>query len=692
MNHKRSFPYSAIRAQRLNLLVAIILIVALLLPLVAIAPAQASSPVQNVQPILLQMAVEQPEAMVSVIVQKAVKDGRVEDLVTRQGGTVIRELSIINAFATKLPASAVPELARADGVRWVSLDAPVQQSQSADTHVFTTWATKAGARGSTCRNPAKMHDSAFGNNGTYGLCNSDDSYFTGFQAEVTPGQSITKVEVVLYAYAALPLSWSDVIELSLWQAGRVVSDYPQVSPSLFADRVGASNAGPVFIDVTDSRTSWLWSDFESLELEVDQYRFDASHNLNYDAIGLRVTSTPGTDTAGDTGGDTSPLAAKDPSSLDNFYNQVIRSSDLWNTDSQLQGKGVAVAVVDSGVYRTRDLGKRVRASINFNAGYHNSVDRYGHGTFVAGIIAGSGWQSGNKYIGVAPRADVLNVRVSDDEGMATESDVVNGLQWVLDNKDQYNIRVVNLSLNSSVAQSYHTSPLDAACEILWFNGIVVVAAAGNNGTNTLFPPGNDPFVITVGATDDAATLSTSDDEVASFSAYGTTESGFAKPDLVAPGKNIIGLLPESDKLSIGLAHSSNRVDKTYFKMSGTSVSAPMVSGAVALLLQDEPNLNPDQVKYRLMATANKDWPGYDAARAGAGYLDIYAAVYDTTTQTANTGTQASDFLSTGNPPVDQLWGSAQWGSAQWGSAQWGSAQWGSAQWGSAQWGSDYWGP
>ena len=125
-------------------------------------------------------------------------------------------------------------------------------------------------------------------------------------------------------------------------------------------------------------------------------------------------------------------------------------------------------------------------------------------------------------------------------------------------------------------------------------------------------------------------------------------------------------------------------------MSGTSMSAPVVSGAAALLLQDEPNLNPDQVKYRLTATANKSWPGYDAARAGAGYLDIYAAVNGTTTETANTGIAASNMLTTGSDPIN--WGSVQWGSVQWGSVQWGSVQWGSVQWGSVQWGSDYWGP
>jgi serine protease AprX len=187
------------------------------------------------------------------------------------------------------------------------------------------------------------------------------------------------------------------------------------------------------------------------------------------------------------------------------------------------------------------------------------------------------------------------------------------------------------------------------------------------------------------------TANINDDVMASFSAYGTTEDGFAKPDIVAPGRNILSLLAGTSS-GIYTGHPENRVDNYIFRMSGTSMSAPMVTGAAALLLQDQPTLNPDQVKYRLMATADKTWAGYNATKAGSGTLDAYAAVKGKTTQTANTGTLVSHLLTTGSMPVDQLWGTAQWGSAQWGSAQWGSAQWGSAQWGSAQWGSDYWGP
>jgi serine protease AprX len=558
---------------------------------------------------------------------------------------------------------------------------------------FVTWATAVGTvtpMGFT--NGAVIYDSALGPNGTFGYGNKVKGAFGGFTAEVTPGNRISKVELVLKAY--ISKATTKTIKYQTYINGTKVGEVLP-SASIFSSAVGAANANQFDLDITGSRT-WQWTDFDNnLQVLIDQSQLGSGEIMYYDAIGLRVTSTPGAAIPGDTSGDSSALATLVTNQQVNVYNQVIRSSELWNTAAKLQGKGVTVAVVDSGVYKTKDLGKRVRVNANFNNSYHDATDRFGHGTFVAGIIAGSGSQSGNKYMGVAPRADLLNVRVSDDQGMSYESDVVAALQWVYENKAKYNIRVVNLSLNSSVEQSYHTSPLDAACEILWFNGIVVVASAGNNGTATLFPPANDPFVITVGATDDKGTLSTADDTIATFSASGVTESGFAKPDLVSPGRLVIGLLPENDKLRIGQDHPSNRVDTTYFKMSGTSVSAPMVSGAIALLLQDEPNLTPDQVKYRLMATANKNWSGYNVTTSGAGYLDIYSAVYGTTTQSANTGLLPSLLLATGENAVDFAsvgWNSVGWNSVGWNSVGWNSVGWNSVGWNSVGWNSDYWGP
>ena len=351
---------------------------------------------------------------------------------------------------------------------------------------------------------------------------------------------------------------------------------------------------------------------------------------------------------------------------------------------------MTVAVVDSGVVKNKDISLRLSKSVNFNKAYHDSADRYGHGTFVASVIGGNGKHSYGQYIGIAPKTNLVNLRVSDDEGAAEESDVINALQWALENKSRYNIRVVNLSLNSSMPQSYHTSPLDAAVEILWFNGIVVVVSAGNNGSADLYPPANDPFVITVGAANDMGTADLSDDILAPFSAYGLTENGVNKPELVAPGANIVAYLSGNYHLTLANQHPANRVNENYFRMSGTSFAAPIVSGAVALLLQSQPSLTPDQVKYRLMATANKAWPGYDPVKAGSGYLDIYAAVHSGTLENADTGIDASQLLWTGSQPT--TWDSVSWNSVSWNSVSWNSVSWNSVSWNSVSWNSDYWEP
>ena len=383
----------------------------------------------------------------------------------------------------------------------------------------------------------------------------------------------------------------------------------------------------------------------------------------------------------------------------NTYNNAINADQVWNHYPYLQGNGIGVAVVDSGVNPNGDLYtsmgvNRQIANVRYNTDYNQSTtDGFGHGTYVASVIGGDGSDSNGQYIGVAPMAKIINVKVSNDDGSSTIKNVVAGLQWILHNKIKYKIRVVNLSLNSAVPESYNTSPLDAAVEILWFNGIVVVASAGNQGSGSIYPPANDPFVITVGAANDQGTATVSDDVVASFSAYGNDETGAVKPDLVAPGTNVVARMVN---MNMGLAgsHPANIIPGgQYFRMSGTSVAAPMVSGAVALLLQDEPNLTPDQVKYRLMATANRDWPGYDAASAGAGFLDVSAAVKGTTTQNSNTGLQVSNLLTTGSDRVNSSvsWNSVSWNSVSWNSVSWNSVSWNSVSWNSVSWNSDYWG-
>src|SRR5687768_7903594 len=398
-----------------------ILLLALLMPFFGAAPPAARThAAPQAHPALLEIAAQRPDSAVGVIVQKAARNNSPESLVVRLGGVVTQHLSIINAFAATLPASAVTEVATSGDVRWVSLDAPTVET---------------------------------------------------------------------------------------------------VAPC--------------------------------------------------------------------------PAPCIDVANLTGLYPRTTGADRLWNTAPYLQGQGIGVAVVDSGISLTSaDLrvgngsnNSRVVAQVRFTSagGGGNMADQNGHGTHVAGIIGGNGAASGGTHLGIAPKVNLINVKVSDRDGRGLASDVVAGLQWILENKQRYNIRVVNISLNSSVAESYHTSPLNAACEILWFNGIVVVVSAGNSGATSLFPPANDPFVITVGAADERGTDSVSDDVTTAFSAYGQTTEGFSKPDLVAPGRGIVSLLASGGS-TLAQAHPEGLVSgfpgsDAYFRMSGTSVAAPMVAGA-----------------------------------------------------------------------------------------------------------------
>jgi len=382
---------------------------------------------------------------------------------------------------------------------------------------------------------------------------------------------------------------------------------------------------------------------------------------------------------------------------ENYFLDTLNVQPVW--ESGLLGQGVTVAVIDSGVNPEKDLqvnpnkakpDSRVIEQVTFNSNAGHANDATGHGTHVAGIIGGSGYRSDGLYAGIAPQVNIISLKICDENGMAFESDAIAAMQWVLENKDKFNIRVVNMSVNSTQESSYHSSPLNAAAEILWFNGVVVVASVGNKGAGSGYntanaAPANDPFIITVGATDDHNSPDYADDTLASFSSHGTTLDGFNKPELVAPGTDIISILgPEN-----WIPEHPDRVimNGEYFRLSGTSMSAPMVSGAAALLLQDEPGLTPDQVKFRLMSSAR-------SFGGGSTYLDIYAAVNDISLDSANTGVLASQLLWSGDEPVSWesvAWNSVAWNSVAWNSVAWNSVAWNSVAWNSVAWNSVFWG-
>ena len=357
----------------------------------------------------------------------------------------------------------------------------------------------------------------------------------------------------------------------------------------------------------------------------------------------------------------------DPAALATAFDQSTRTTMVWTDNrSPTTGDGVAVAVIDTGIagdlpdfqVSSTDTTSRVIASAVTNPDATTATDLYGHGTHVAGLVGGNSRNlaladpSYNRYIGTAPNANLVSIKASDDHGNSSLVDVIAGLQFAVDHKADYGIRVVNLSLTSSVAQSYRVDPLDAAVEAAWFHGLVVVAAAGNDGTApdaVSHAPGNDPFAITVGAVDDHGTKNTLDDTLAPWSSRGVTQDGFAKPDIVAPGAHIAApLAPGSDFPGLCAACVT---DGRYFQVSGTSMAAPIVAGIAADIIAAHPTWTPNEVKGALTyagRTADATGPQSPTVRQTSdGQREVaadLAAGASWTARQANQGLVPSDLI------------------------------------------------
>jgi serine protease AprX len=404
----------------------------------------------------------------------------------------------------------------------------------------------------------------------------------------------------------------------------------------------------------------------------------------------------------------------------------------------LDGTGIGIAIIDSGVYSHPDLASRVVYRQNFTGG-GVQYDDYGHGTHVAGIAAGNGKVSNGpgsfrSLRGIASNANILDLRVLDKNGMSSDSVIIAAIQQAVQLKSKYNVRVINLSLGRPIYESCNRDPLCKAVEAAWKAGIVVVTAAGNLGRNgyaTVLSPGNSPRAITVGCMKTFQTYPKGDDLIASYSSKGPTYIDLTvKPDVVAPGNLVVSLLAPGSTLQsmypgnvIAPSYYSTSTSPAaggYFRLSGTSMATPVVTGAVALMLQKNPSLTPDTVKARLMKTAAKNFPmasvavdpttgqaypsTYDIFTIGSGYLDVVAALANTDvaqSSAASPSVAYNLFTKTASLQSNSstIWGSnAVWGDGTvWGtstlvngtSAVWGSnAVWGdSGNWGTnAVWG------
>ncbi len=384
---------------------------------------------------------------------------------------------------------------------------------------------------------------------------------------------------------------------------------------------------------------------------------------------------------------------------------------LWplTTSTGLLGAPVpptpGIAIVDSGVDAAReDFGGRVTNVDLYTGTAQNAAgDGRGHGTFVASIAAGQA----AGYTGMAPSAPIVSLDVVDDSGHGSVSDLLAACDWLLANKDRYGIRVANFSIYAASPATIRFDPLNRAVEKLWLSGLVVVAAAGNYGSaagpsGIPYAPANDPFVITVGAADISGSVSTNDDFTAPWSAWGYTPDGFAKPDLSAPGRYMVGAVPATATMTT--EHPERVVAPGYMQISGTSFSAPVVSGAAAELLALHPSWTPDQVKGALMLRAK---PMGAAVPRSSGVGEVYLPESNTLTLPPNPNLSLRKFV-VADPAggtmfdaeawsaaaaADPLWDAGTWEPGTWEPGTWEpSATWDTASWISGTWEPGTWEP
>jgi serine protease AprX len=421
-------------------------------------------------------------------------------------------------------------------------------------------------------------------------------------------------------------------------------------------------------------------------------------------------------------------AGYDPSSN---FGAVTGANSMWANG--INGAGVAVAVLDTGIdANLPDLRGRVIDGVNLSAQWQQgswNTDQYGHGTFVAGIIASNGAASNGQYTGVAPDANLVSIKVAGSTGITTESIVIQGVAWAVAHQVADSIRVLNMSLGVEPSSPTALDPLDQAVEQAWDAGIVVVTSAGNAGpgNGSITSPGNDPLVITAGTINDLGANIAANFTVPTYSSVGPTLfDGWFKPDLVAPGESIVSLaVPGS---TVYNTNPLAKVGSAYFVGSGTSFSAAIVSGLAALLLQQNPSLTPDQVKAALLMSASSGPVGnpfvdghgianVSAAAAIAGQVFLNQApaeAAETTSPPATVSLATTWAAGTWNPAnwsgavasaaslsstnqgllgstvTGITWSGAAWNGAAWNGAAWNGAAWNGAAWNGAAWNGAAW--
>ena len=426
--------------------------------------------------------------------------------------------------------------------------------------------------------------------------------------------------------------------------------------------------------------------------------------------------------------------------------QILGAQAAWQGGAT--GQGVGVALIDTGVAPVAGLNGAGQVTNGPDLSFDSQVpqltynDEFGHGTHMAGIIGGNDvYGSGahyagdtNHFVGVAPDAHILNIKVFDENGLADVSQVIAGIDWAVAHRNDpgLNIRVINLSFGTNSSQAYTLDPLAFSAEVAWRSGIVVVAAVGNNGPTSggVSDPAYDPYVLAVGAADTTNTLSTADDSVAHFSSVG---NGVRNPDLVAPGVHIGSLRDPGSFIDLNYGAGATVADR-FFRGSGSSMATAVVSGAAAVYFSAHPTATPDQVKYAFTSTL-RPLLGQPASAQGGGELNLAAALNASTPLYL---AQQSFAVATGTGSLDASrggvhitsngvalsgerdifgnawnagaiaqatlngvawvggtfngagWSGAGWSGAGWSGAAWSGAGWSGAGWSGAGWSGSAW--
>jgi subtilisin family serine protease len=474
--------------------------------------------------------------------------------------------------------------------------------------------------------------------------------------------------------------------------GRASAARVDVDPALHSGdvaliQVAADTAWTVAADLISAGATEVTT-FDSVDIVSARLSDQALSAIAMDRSVLRATTDARVAAVGGGNGkDLDKIGSS--SSKDSIGIAAINAADVWPLTT---GAGVVVALMDSGIGAHPDLPSgKVIARVDLADDGAPGLDPAGHGTHLAGIIAGRGAE----FRGVAPDARLVDIRVLDESGEGTLRDVVAGFDWLLEHRVALGIRVLNLSFGTTQKSSYHADLLAALAESAWFAGITVVAAAGNDGDEggTISTPGADPFIITAGSFDDQGTRNEQDDRVSAFSSRGPTKDGFTKPDVLAPGRRVVSLRAAGSQAAPlqsvhGSAQSGKPSNNLYTRMSGTSVSSAMVSGVAALVLSFHASYTPTATKGAILALGRSITGTPTKAVMAPSAVSASPRIVNSRllpSRLLMTALENSGLVGSGTTWEGVTWEGVTWESVMWETVTWEGVSWESVSWEGVAW-------